>query len=135
VTEEAIQEARGKIVQALNLTPLVPPQSDVETDNVVNEAWAGLHDLVLAARRVAKLEAALREISEAQFVGEASNIARAALDEGGAPADSVEARVILSERDETFDVKNIPTGDGGGAPDRDLEREPSDGFVGDGGGA
>jgi hypothetical protein len=62
VTEGEIQEARSKIVAALNLTPLVPPQSDAETDNVVNEAWAGLHDFVIVARRVAELEAALREI-------------------------------------------------------------------------
>ena len=63
MTEAEIQEARSKIVRALNLTPLVPPQSDAETDNVVNEAWAGLHDFVIVARRVTELEAALRHRS------------------------------------------------------------------------
>ena len=39
-------ELRAKIVTALNLTPLVPPQADTETLDVVDEAWQALTQLL-----------------------------------------------------------------------------------------
>jgi hypothetical protein len=56
-----IDQLRANIVQALNLAPLVPPQADTATMNVVEDAWGALHELVVAARDRDRLVAALRE--------------------------------------------------------------------------
>jgi hypothetical protein len=45
---DTIREARAKIVSALNLTPLVPPNADTETLNVVEDAWRALSDIAAA---------------------------------------------------------------------------------------
>ena len=52
-----VQELRADIVKALNLTPLVPPQADTETMNVVEDAWAALSGLVQLAEEVERVKA------------------------------------------------------------------------------
>ena len=47
---------RADIVKALNLTPLVPPQADTETMNVVEDAWAALSGLVQLAEEVERVK-------------------------------------------------------------------------------
>ena len=77
--------ARAKIVAALNLTPLVPPQSDDETDHIVNEAWSGLHDLMIAVALVGTLrqerddlvEPLARKAAEQVIRAEAAEVALA----------------------------------------------------------
>jgi hypothetical protein len=53
------QELRAKIVAALNLTPLVPPQADTETLNVVEDAWAALSELMRSVEQYEEMKAAV----------------------------------------------------------------------------
>lgn len=56
-----IEEARAKIVRALNQTLLVYPNADPETTAIIGSAWFGLHDLTVAANHNTTLNNALQD--------------------------------------------------------------------------
>lgn len=86
------QDVRTRIVTALNLPPLVAPQADDETINIVNEAWGALYDGWLIVRNLEEqfevarqaLEEIARRISSQgnnapHDVAAAGSVARSAL--------------------------------------------------------
>jgi len=58
-----VQESRAKVVHALNLAPLVPPQADDATVAIVNDGWQGLIELVALAGRTEAAKIALHAVA------------------------------------------------------------------------
>jgi hypothetical protein len=93
--------------------------AEADRDDVVAAYGKAMEENRGLACRVAELEAALREIAGYEHPL------------GMSTRDSLDAVQQIAR----WSLPFLLTGDGGGAPDRDLEREPSDGFAGSGGGA